>query len=199
VSIQKTHSAQALILGALIVAAAIYSIYAITLNYTQTTTQPIQAELYTEALNQALAGASRTQNITYAVQLFNQYIYQTTQQNTTLKLNIQVWGQPNFQYYGYSQNLCVECSATAMAALGPYYVNTSLTLVGENKAQGEYTLILRYTVDGQSLPIYGAAAYTSTQSSITWSEDQILIVTHTATTFKITVTTPWGLTLQCLL
>ncbi|PSN92331.1 hypothetical protein B9Q03_01495 [Candidatus Marsarchaeota G2 archaeon OSP_D] len=195
----KSQSGQALILAALMVAATIYSIYAISLNYTQTTAQPTPAELYTQALNQALAEASQKQNTTYATQLFEQYIQQAIQQNTTLKLNIQVWGQPAFQYYGYNQNLCVGCNTMASATLGPYSVNASLTLISENSAQGEYTLLLKYTVNGQNLPIYEPTIYTSTQSTVTWNGNRIQIVAHTANTFELTVITPWGLTLQCLL
>jgi len=199
VNTSKTRSGQALILAALIVAATIYTIYAITLNYTQTTTQPTQAELYTEALNQALADASQTQNTTYATQIFNQYIQQALQQNTTLRLNVNVWGQPIFQYYGYNQTLCVGCNTTASARLGPYSVDATLTLISENTNQGEYTLLLSYTVNTQSLPIYEATAYTSPQSTVTWSGNHLQISTHTSSTLRLTVITPWGLTLRCLL
>ncbi|MEM0120084.1 MAG: hypothetical protein QW453_06710 [Thermoprotei archaeon] len=190
---------QALILAALIVAATIYSIYAITLNYTQTTTTPIQSETITEALIQALATASQTQNTTYATQLFEQYIKDTTQQNTSLRLNIHIWGQPQFNYSGYNQNLCVGCNVAAQAQLGPNTVNVTLTLLDENTTLREYTLNVKYTVNTQSLPLYGATAYTSTPSTITWSGNLLYIYTQTSGSFKLVVTTPWGLSLQCLL
>ncbi len=196
---RKTKGAQALILAALIVAATIYGIYALTLNYTQSVSQPLLQEVYTEALIQALAAASYSHNSSYATQVFYDYLNSIAQLNSSLRLLAQSMGEPVFNYYAYDQKLCVGCNVSATAVLGPYSVNISLTLITQNQASGEYILRAAYVVDGQSLPIYKPQVTTTLRSNFTWIGNNLQIQTQPNSVFTLTVLTSWGLELQCLL
>lgn len=188
----KAKRGQALLLAALVVAATIYTMYALTLTYTQAQSQPAQAEAYTEALIQALADASKTQNPSLASRLYYQYIAQG--QNYVAA---SVPGQPHFQYYGYNKRLCVGCNVTATATLGPYSVIVNLTLVSQT--QTEYVLKLSCKVNGQEISLFQPQATTSIPTKTSWEGDTLTVSANTQATFTLTITTQWGLTLQCLL
>lgn len=193
----RARRGQALLLAALVVAATIYSIYALTLTYTQTSSQPTQAEIYTEALAQALAGASKTQNTSLASQLYYQYISEAEALSQHYNMATYIPGRPSFQYYGYDEKLCVGCNVTATASLGPYSVVANLTLISQTQA--EHVLRLSYKVNGQEIPPYRPQASTSMPAQISWDGDTLTVLAETQSTFTLTVTTEWGLILQCLL
>lgn len=192
---KNPRKAQALLLAAIFVAATIYTMYALTLTYVQTQGQPSQAEIYAEALSQALADASATQNTTLAQQLYQKYVWEATNQRLIPLQNM--GGQPVFQYSGYNQKLCVGCSVSAKAAAGPYSVAISLTLVYQNATTS--ILRLSYTVDGQEVPLYMPQVHTAVAAQTSWNGENLTVTTKTQTTFTLTLTTQWGLVLTCLL
>jgi|GEM_PF-785144 hypothetical protein len=198
---RKPESAQTLVFAALLIVAVLYSVYAFGLVNYSAPRESTQSEVYAEALLQALAEGSSTQNTQLAQAYFNNYLQEAQPLNATYFEYTELQGEPNFSYHNYNTMLTAGEPVYAYAYFSPYRVNLSLTLLTAYTHNQEtvYTLKYRYTVNGFPTPLFNPQIKTSVNTSFQWVNQTLFLTASSKQQFTLTLNTTWGLSITCLL